>query len=232
VKLTGRDIIICGYAFNDICVIRAFNDSKDSGSISYVNPSGAGENIKGFLIARRSQERTISGEVGKFDQFVDALYRELTHPQTAPVVAGSRQNIFKFLDHYQEDQKAWFLGRRRLTRRTVEAVRHDTTARHAHSDPGKPKVGKTSLIRAGFIPCLDPARFECIYVRCKSDIEARLRAALAARFPAADLPSNEALPAHQDADAQTHCHPPRPVSSECRGPAGESRTDARRWSTS
>lgn len=176
--VTGRDIIICGYAFNDLCVIKAFNDSRDSGAIYYVNPSGAGENIKGYLSLRRSQERVISGDLGRFDDFFDALHQELTRP-VAPVTAKQRHNLFKFLDHYQEEHKSWFLGRRKQTRELAKRI--DATASTPLFFIGQSKVGKTSFIRAGLIPYLAP-RYDCIYVRCQRDLESQLRTVLAVRY--------------------------------------------------
>ncbi len=167
-ELTARDIIICGYAFNDMCVMRAFSSSKDSGSIYFVNPSGAVDNIKGFLIARRSQEKVIAGETGQFDQFVDVLYHELSAPAGTPLVPSARQNLFKFLDSYQEDQKSWFLGRRRLTRKVVMQLK--TAPPAVMYLYGKPKVGKTSFVRAGLIPYLDRDEYEPVYIRCKKDV--------------------------------------------------------------
>jgi hypothetical protein len=177
--LTGRDIIICGYAFTDMCVMRAFNASKDGGSIHYVNPSGAVDNIKGFLVARRSQDKVIEGDLGKFDQFITELHRELTiQPRTE--ASPARHNLFKFLDYYQNDQTPWFLGRRNLTRQMKK--RFEGGAVRLLYLTGKPKVGKTSFILAGLIPALDAARYECIYLRCTTDVEAQLRAELERRF--------------------------------------------------
>lgn len=185
--LTSRDIIICGYAFSDNAVIRAFNPAKDSGAIYFINPSGAVPGIKGFLIARRSQDKVVEGDgFGRFDQFFAALHQELTtEAKTAPPLP--RRNLFKFLDHYQEDQKAWFLGRKSLTRRIVK--RFETGPPPVLYFTGKPKVGKTSLIRAGLIPYLDANRYECIYLRCRKDLDTQLRAVLGERFslPLADL---------------------------------------------
>ena len=179
--LTGRDIIICGYAFSDNCVIRAFNPARDSGAIYYVNPTGAVPGIKGFLIARRSQDKVIEGDAfGRFDEFFAALHHELTTEASA-VPPRPRRNLFKFLDHYQEDQKDWFLGRKSLTRQVVKRL--------TSSPPpvlyltGKPKTGKTSLIRAGLIPYLDANQYECIYLRCRKDLDTQLRATLAERSP-------------------------------------------------
>ena len=178
-KLTGRDIIICGYGFNDRCVERAFNDSEDSGDIYYVNPGGAGQGIRPYLIRRRSKDRVMSGELGRFDTFFRALHSALTIPVKTDV-PHQRQNLFKFLDYYQEDHKAWFFGRRRLTRTLVELF--DSEPPRVLFLYGMPKVGKTSFVRAGLIPHLNPDRFEVIYVRGKRDLEPHLRAQLAARY--------------------------------------------------
>ena len=178
-KLTGHDIIICGYAFNDLCVVKAFNDAENSGDIYYVNPKGAGPNIRGFLLRRRSHDRIISGDQGRFDDFFEALQAAVMAPPPS-TVARQRQNLFKFLDHYQEEHKAWFVGRRKLTRTLVK--RFDTVPAPVLFLHGRSKVGKTSFVRAGFIPYLNPERFECLYIRCKRDLEPHLRSQLGARL--------------------------------------------------
>ncbi len=201
--LTSRDIVICGYAFNDECLRRAFDPSKGGGDIYYVNPSGAVENVKGLLSRRRSLERVIGGDLGKFDDFVETLHRQLTTPVEAST-ARTRQNSFKFLDHYQEDQQLWFLGRRKLTRKVLKLF--EGVPPPALFLSGKPKVGKTSFIRAGLTPYLlkplKPRRgkdankyeYECVYVRCKQDVEPQLRAALKARFSVDDEAWETLLP--------------------------------------
>jgi len=179
VDLTSRDIIICGYAFNDQCVQRAFSDDEDAGSVYYVNPAGAGANIRPYLYRRRSKDRVISGDAGRFDDFFMALHATLTTreaPETQP--RRPRQNLFKFLDHYHEEDKPWFFGRRQLTRTLVE--RFESTPPTLLLLNGKPKVGKSSFVRAGLIPSLRPERFQCVYVRGKRDLEAQLRAELEA----------------------------------------------------
>ena len=178
-ELTGRDIIICGYAFSDTCVIRAFNAEPDAGSIYFVNPAGATNGIKGFLAGRRSQDKVIAGEFGRFDEFSGALFQELTVP-TATAAAMSRQNLFKFLDGYQEDQPKWFLGRRRLTRQLVKKLEKPAFA--SLFLYGKPKVGKTSFVRAGLTPFLDASRYEIAYIRCRKDLQPQIVAELERRF--------------------------------------------------
>src|SRR5262245_52793089 len=177
--LTARDIIICGYAFNDQCVQRAFSDNEDGGSVYYVNPAGAGANIRPYLYRRRSKDRVISGDGGRFDDFFTALQTTLTTREAPEAVPRRpRQNLFKFLDHYHEEDKARFFGRRQLTRTLVE--RFDSAPPTLLLLNGKPKVGKTSFLRAGIIPSLRPDRFQCVYVRGKRDLEAQLRAELEA----------------------------------------------------
>jgi NAD-dependent SIR2 family protein deacetylase len=179
-EVTGRDIIICGYGFADMCMKRAFNGSKESGSIYYVNPSGAVTDIKGFLLARRSTGNVIEGELGQFDVFMEALHTELT-VQRSDATAAPRQNPFTFLDHYREGQQEWLLGRRKPARDLLGRIASGT-------DPvqivmAKPKVGKTSFVRAGVIPKLDPNVYDVLYVRCRSDIAPQLRAEFQQRLP-------------------------------------------------
>ena len=90
---SGGDIIICGYAFDDINVIRAFSDR--GGSIYYVNPSGAGPNIRGFLLSRTSENKVIKDEVGEFDNFFPMLYDELKELEEAERVAEAKPEAGK-----------------------------------------------------------------------------------------------------------------------------------------
>jgi hypothetical protein len=190
--ITGRDIIVCGYAFNDICMIKAFNASRDAGSIYFVNPNGARENnILGFLAARLSTDKVIAGELGRFDEFFDELHKQLIAPASA-VMPGVRHNLFKFLDGYREGDRSWFVGRRRLTWKLLAQLDADP---RRPAKPGfvpfrvlwlggKPKVGKSSLVRAGLLAHLDSSRWEPIYLRCTrgAEPEAQLRAELERHF--------------------------------------------------
>jgi hypothetical protein len=179
--LTGRDIIICGYAFNDMCVMRAFNGSRDAGSIYFVNPAGAVGQIKGFLPARRSQDKVIDGDLGKFDAFMNALHAELTAPAET-VAPTARHNLFKFLDCYHEDQTEYFIGRRWLRRKLTAQITGGTA--NVLYLSGKPNVGKTSLLRAGLMADLRAAGYEPAYVRCRAnaDLAEQLKRELSARF--------------------------------------------------
>jgi hypothetical protein len=182
-ELTRSDVVICGYAFSDNCVIRAFNVAKDSGSIYYVNPAGAPDSIKSYLVVRRSVDRVIKGDLGMFDEFFETLYRHLTAAPTLPAGNGvTRQNPFKFLDHYHEENKGWFFGRKKLTRALLK--KFNAGLPHNLVISGKPKVGKTSFIRAGLVPYLSPDQYECIFIRCKADFDQQIRAEFDQRFPA------------------------------------------------
>lgn len=178
-ELTGRDIIICGYAFSDLCVIKSFNDSPTSGSIYVADPGGAGQNIRGYMVARESVGNVVAGDAGRFDDFFAALSATLTAP-AIPASTEPRQNLFKFLDHYQEENKAWFIGRHQLTRTMVR--RFNTAPPDVLFLNGVAKIGKTSFIRAGLIPYLDRDKFEPIYVRCRRDLEPHLRSEIGARL--------------------------------------------------
>ena len=172
-ELTGRDIMICGYAFNDTCVVKAFNDNPAAGHIYCVDPAGPPTSLRGYMKARRSQTNVFRGDQGRFDDFFVALRDALLKRAPAPSPV-QRQNLFKFLDHYQEEHTAWFLGRRKLTREIVGQLT-------AASAPllvlwGRQQAGKTSFIRAGLIPKLPSDRFLPVYVRCGRDLEPQLRA--------------------------------------------------------
>jgi Novel STAND NTPase 1/SIR2-like domain len=177
-SLTSEDIIICGYAFNDVCVVRSFNDSRTSGSIYCINPAGAPDNIKGFLLARRSHDRLISGESGRFDDFFVTLHESLTSVRQAHKLRQPRNNPFKFLDYYHETDKNWFAGREELLKAILDKIEsNDFRAFHIC---GPPCVGKTSFIHAGVRAHLDPNRFFTLSLRCETDVEGQLRRHLAA----------------------------------------------------
>ena len=179
-EITHRDIIICGYAFEDLCVARAFDTSPDAGSIYYVNPSGAGGQIRGILIGRRSKEKVISGDLGKFDDFFAMLQQELAGPRQ-PIPQGPRgQNPFKFMDSYREPEKEWFFGRKDLSDNVLGKI--ETQSFKAFCVYGPSKIGKTSFIRAGVMAQLDHDKYECVYFSCKRGVEDQLRRELEKRF--------------------------------------------------
>ena len=204
-ELTARDIIICGYAFNDMCVMRAFNPSKDAGAIYFVNPAGAVGQIKGFLPARRSQDKVIEGDLGLFDPFVTTLHGALNAPDAAATgrdAKQDRENWFKFLDCYYEGQEAYFIGRKWLRSKLKKQIVEGSAPVLCLS--GKANVGKTSLVRAGLMGDLRGAGCTPVYVRCRAgmDFDRALGAALARQLPppadgldtAALLSRLEALP--------------------------------------
>ena len=73
--VTAADIIVCGYAFDDLCVSRSFADA--GGSIFCVNPSGAPAHLKGFMGRRKSKQNIVADEFGYFDKFFETLHEEL-----------------------------------------------------------------------------------------------------------------------------------------------------------
>jgi hypothetical protein len=183
-EITRHDIIICGYAFEDLCVAKAFDDSPDAGSVYYVNPSAPGTYIRGILIGRKSQKKVIGGDLGKFDDFFSALHGALAGPPPAslkPVPMQARQdNPFKFMDSYREADKEWFFGREDLTVKMREKIEKQEGKVFCIWGPAK--IGKTSFIRAGLIPQIDAQQYECIYLRCRPGVEERLRRELERRF--------------------------------------------------
>jgi hypothetical protein len=179
-EITHRDIIICGYAFEDLCVARAFDTSPDAGSIYYVNPAGAGGQIRGILIGRRSKEKVISGDLGRFDDFFTLLQQELAGPRE-PIPAGPKgQNPFKFMDSYREADKEWFFGRKDLSDTMLRKI--ETQDAKVLCVQGLAKIGKTSFIRAGLMAQLDRDKYECIYLSCKREVESQLLRELEKRF--------------------------------------------------
>ncbi len=163
--LTRQGMIVCGYGFADMCVMRAFASKGDS--IYCVNPK-APPNLKSFLVSRRSTDNVIDKEDGYFDNFFEQLHGALNRagpePQRKPEI-----NPFKFLDSYDASEKEWFLGRRGLTRRVLQKLNGSGCA--AIHIVGPEKVGKTSLVRAGILARLDPERYFPVYLRCRPDLE-------------------------------------------------------------
>jgi hypothetical protein len=171
--LTGRNIVVCGYAFNDLCVLRSFAERGDS--IFCVNPGGIPRVLDTFLANRRSQDNEIRMD---FDTFFTALHQALLTP--APVVDEKPpSNPFKFLESYTEEDAASFHERddeiasffKFLDRSPPPQVIVIT---------GLSKAGKTSLVRAGLIPRLDEQKYRKVYIRCRPDIETHVPNDLAA----------------------------------------------------
>ena len=170
-KITARDIIVCGYAFADLCVSRAF--SPKGGALVCVNPSGPPTTLKGFIQARKSSPLVFSSDSGRFDDFFAALSEALLQPTKERQIV---RNPFKFLESFAENEAGDYYGRRNDIRRTLEWLEGDRV--RAIHIVGPPRVGKTSFVRAGILAQLDPNKFEKVYLRCQFDRVTRLDAEL------------------------------------------------------
>ena len=187
-QLTSRDMIICGYAFSDVCVVRAFSELREGGSIYYVNPSSPPDNLKGFLYARRSQDKAVTGPDGRFDDFFETLHAQVVQGERPCEVVAFKTNTFKFLDYYRESDKDWFLGRDALVKDILNKIEAKTV--RAFHVLGPPKVGKTSLVCAGLLAHLSQEGYQSIYLRCEADFEGQLRTEIRGRLGVADPASS------------------------------------------
>ncbi len=165
-KVTARDLVVCGYGFADLCLLRAF--STRGGSVVCVNPSGVPRGLRGFLKDRRSDDLAIDA---KFDEFFDELHGELLVAPAPPAANGMR-NPFKFLESYEAADKDAFTGRKdEIARFQAALATHPQVVIVA----GPAKAGKTSLVRAGLIPAIDGATHAGVYLRCQPELEKTLR---------------------------------------------------------
>jgi hypothetical protein len=194
--LTRQDILICGYAFQDACVERAF--SEQGGSIYFVNPGKAPLNLVPFLLKRRSNDWVIDGEAGKFETFFTQLDRALNRPEEE--VARPKLNPFKFLTSY--DIRDRIAHGRWPAREGVQAT-GDTPGRVFTS--WARQIRQDVLCEAGLVPRLDPARFLPVYLRCQGDLKTWLPKAIAAVLPTA-APDPDARAAVQRLAASTPRH--------------------------
>lgn len=168
-KVTARDLVVCGYGFADLCLLRAF--STRGGSVVCVNPSGVPRGLRGFLKDRRSDDLAIDA---KFDEFFDELHAELLEAPPPPATNG-KGNPFKFLESYEAADKDAFTGRTDEIARFQAAL---ATKPQVIIVAGPAKAGKTSLVRAGLIPAIDGTVHAGVYVRCQPELEKTLRAEL------------------------------------------------------
>jgi hypothetical protein len=187
-NITRRDIIVCGYAFNDECVTRAFSPTGDS--IYCVNPGGVPLRLSRFLPPRRSETRDIRLD---FDTFFSALHRELLvmeSPSEKPP-----PNPFKFLEGYHEGDGASFKLREEETEEFFTALESQPAPR-VIVIAAPAEAGKTSFVHAGILSRLDTDKYLPIYFRSPAadsrvDIEAHLRdniASLGVSCKGLDLP--------------------------------------------
>jgi NAD-dependent SIR2 family protein deacetylase len=187
-KLTACDILVCGYAYNDQCVIRSFSDNG-RGTVVIVNKNPP-PMLRDIAKHRNSEQYLYSGESGYFDQFFETLSASLK-PDGQPVKAVAK-NPFKFLEAYRAQDEApedrnWFFGRDQLVQEFSQRLRDQPP--RALFIAGPSKAGKTSFVRAGLMPVLEP---QPLYLRCQSDqdFETWLASELARRHdfvPANDL---------------------------------------------
>lgn len=184
-QLTSRDIVVCGYGFKDTCVVRAFSNKGEG--IYCADRYGAPPFLKGFLVRRGSENNVVDGEDGSFDAFFESLRASLTKKPSSPPHRPAH-NPFKFLDGYEPADKEWLFGRRALTRKVLAQLPKPPTP---GSTPvcaplvpiiGPAKAGKTSFVRAGLLPYLDPAAYLPVYTRCRRDLEQSLPETLKERF--------------------------------------------------
>lgn len=180
---TSRDIVVCGYAFNDYCVIRSFADQ--GGSIVCVNRSGVPKGVRVKVKNRKSESWAIKSD---FDGFCKGLFQELIEkPDAAP--EPRLQNPFKFLESYEEEDRDIMLGREEEAERFLRALNKKPRVIVV---AGQRKAGKTSFVRARVIPSLDPATFHPVYLRCQQDLEVSMPRQLNAA--AGGQPGENALP--------------------------------------
>ena len=161
-EITSRDILVCGYAFNDACVIKAFSDQ--GGSVHCINPDGPPRYLSGIMRLRNSQDFDIRET---FDAFCEELERELSQESEWK---SPSHNPFKFLESYELADAKAFGDRDSEIKQFFDVLSKRPRVIILYG-PGR--AGKTSLVRAGICPLLGPFvpdQPEGIYVRCKGDL--------------------------------------------------------------
>jgi SIR2-like domain len=185
-RLTARPIIVCGYGFQDVCVVRAFSANAESGPIYCVNPGGIPSYLRGFMIARRSENLVIDGPDGEFDRFFTQIEEALA--SGPPAAVAPQKNPFKYLESHDVADAAWFLGRDEEANELTRKVQEQT--KPVICVIGAAKSGKTSLVRAGMMARLDEERDLPIYLRCRGSLEQTISTQLQ-KF----LPNDQPAPA-------------------------------------
>lgn len=162
-RLTSGDIIVCGYAFQDPCVTRAFAD--EGGTVVCVNPTGAPRQLDAFLWQRRSTDWVIPTT---FDGFFDHLHELLLAPRTLVTAERPAFNPFKFLESHEESDSDIFTGRDQEAKDFFDLFTGPPLPQVVVV-AGPEKAGKTSFVNAALLAKLDPERFLGVYARCKLD---------------------------------------------------------------
>lgn len=167
-KVSEGNLIICGYAFADACVQRAFYDGDEGGVIYCADPQGPSTELRSYAVKRLTNERVIDGREGNFDEFFPALERALKVAATGrqPDNVRPERNPFKFLEGlYGEDRELLF-GRAETIE---EIIGYVTSGTHRLINiQGRKKTGKSSLLRAGVMPALEEKNYDVVYLRCPS----------------------------------------------------------------
>ena len=172
-RVTSRNILTCGYAFKDVCVLRSFAQRGES--VVCVSPSGVPRELRGFLKERRSDDMAIESD---FDTFFGELYNELLAPTpvaSSTIPEKAPANPFKFLESYESGDAESFAGRDEEIGRFKQALSKNP---RIIIIAGPAKAGKTSFVRAGVLPTLDPNTHTPIYLRCQREFEKTLPAEL------------------------------------------------------
>ncbi len=170
--LTARHIIICGYAFRDDCVIRAFASKGES--IVSVDLGGVPERLRPLLRLRKSEDFAIRSG---FDEFFAGLYRELVEPTPPARREKPPPNPFKFLESYGVSDRDALMKREEETKEFFELLSR-TPPPDVIVIAGPETSGKTSLVRAGLESRVDATRYRGVYLRCQDDLGHTLSQAL------------------------------------------------------
>jgi len=180
-ELTAGHILVCGYAYNDQCVISSFS-KNGPGNVVVVDPKPS--RMLCDVAKNRGSQLLFSDKDGYFDTFFRKLSAALSADQMRDAAAAKqhkekRKNPFKFLEAYREEDSASFVGRAPTIEEVMNGLR----------EPGRPlfilgpaKDGKTSLVRAGVLPRLEPSAGlrpqTFLYLRCQPDLKTWLLGAL------------------------------------------------------
>ena len=127
----------------------AFNDAENAGSIYYVNPPGRRSRTSAASSsARRSKDRVISGDSGRFDDFFEALHCALTMPSRPPTATASAAEPVQVprslpggaqglvLRPPQADARRWSSGSTPIRRQCSSSTASRKSARPRSSAPG------------------------------------------------------------------------------------------------